>query len=337
MSNFWGGRNVLVTGAAGFIGSHVAEALVRQGARVTAAVSPTYKHARASNLQHIRADIDIVPADLTALEDCVRVCRNQDVVVNAAHVDGSAAFKRAHPALIFRQNMLMSLNMLEAACQGDADRFLVMSSTEVYSPETTVPMMEADGFVGLPAQTTDGYAWSKRMSEFAAEVCAREHGLKVAIARPSNVYGPGDHFDAGKGRVIPMFIQKVFHDDGPIVIWGNGEQVRTFLYVGDLAQGLLALIEKHPTSEPINFGGSQEITIKALADLIVNLSGRPVRIMCDLDKPSGAPNRTPDTTKARQLLHFTCDTPLEIGLQRTIDLYRDQYLSEDNRLVSALP
>src|SRR5207248_2413016 len=107
---------------------------------------------------------------------------------------------------------------------------LVMSSMDVYSSEASPPFREADGFVGLPTKLLDGYAWSKRMSEFAAEAFTREHDTKVAIARPGNVYGPRD-LSIAKGRVIPMFVKQIVQSTDPITIWGTGDQVRTFLYV----------------------------------------------------------------------------------------------------------
>lgn len=320
--DYWQGQRVLVTGASGFIGSHLVELLVEKEAKVTATVPLYPSRTNHENLQNVRGKITVIETDLTRINDCLRACEKQEVVINAAHVDGSVAFKGSQPAFIFRENMLITLNMLEAASKRKVDRLLVMSSAEVYSPDTEVPTPETEGFVGLPSQLTDGYAWSKRMSEFAGEVFARERGLKVAIARPSNIYGPRDHFDVRKGRVIPMFIEKAFQEKGSIVIWGSGEQVRSFLYVEDLVRGLLNLIVMYPTGEPVNFSSIQEITIRDLAELIVELSGRKVKIVCDPEKPYGPMRRLPDTLKAKQLLGFSETFPLKEGLQRTIDHYR---------------
>lgn len=328
-SMYWRNRKVLVTGAAGFIGSHVAEMLVNEGACVTATVLPTLEPDGPDNLRGLRGKVTIVAADLSDMDACVSACRGQDVMFSIAHADGSASFKRDRPAYIFRQNMFITLNMLEAARQAGVERFLVMSSAEIYSPDVPLPIREVDGFSGWPSKQSDAYAWSKRMSEFAAEVYSREHSLKVAIARPSNVYGPRDSFDPARGRVIPMFIRKALHGDGPIDIWGTGEQKRSFLYAGDLARGLLDLVEHHPVCDPVNFSGERQISIADLANLIVRLSGRDVAVTCDPTKPAGPANRVLSGVKAQQLLDFAETVSLEEGLKRTIDAYRQQLLNTD--------
>jgi nucleoside-diphosphate-sugar epimerase len=327
MSDFWRGKRVLVTGGSGFIGSHVVEMLVEKGAKVTVTTFSIQNPPNLTNLQSVKDKVAIFAVDLTRLEDCEKVCRNQEVVLNLAHIDGSTAFKQKRPAFIFRQNMLITLNMLEAACKGQVDRFLVMSSAEVYRPEAPIPTPESEGLKGLPDRLTDGYAWSKRMSEFAAEFFAREYGLKVAIARPSNVYGPRDYLDPKRGRVIPMFIKRIFESEGSLIIWGTGDQVRTFLYVEDLAQGLLDLVERYPRCDPVNLGGDEEITIKGLAELIVRLSGKEVQITYDPEKPAGPLRRVCDITKAKQLIDFVPTVPLEAGLERTIRFFREQGFS----------
>ncbi|MEA3337604.1 MAG: NAD-dependent epimerase/dehydratase family protein [Chloroflexota bacterium] len=336
-NDYWNGRRVLVTGAPGFIGSHVTDLLVESGARVTVAVLPEQVGEDMANLHQVEDRIDMVAAELSLLDDCRRACRGQDVVFSLAHLDGSVAFKRDKPALVFRQNMLITLNLLEAAHEAGVDRFLVMSSAEVYSPEVSAPMEEADGFRGRPSRTSDGYSWSKRMSEFAAELYSREHGLKVAIARPSNVYGPRDGFELHRGRVIPMFIRKVHESNDSLVIWGSGEQSRSFLYVGDLARGLLDLVEKYPVSDPVNFSGEREISIAELAQLIVRLSGCDVDIVYDLDKPAGPPNRILSREKAIELLGFRETVSLESGLQRTIEYYCKDGLASTDRQASLQP
>ncbi len=324
MSTFWQGRRVLVTGGSGFIGSHVVELLVSLGAEVTATDFETPGSPGLENLRSASDRIATVQVDLTRPDACVAICEEKDVVINAAHLDGSVAFKRTRPAFIYQQNMRITLNMLEAACNNEVDRFLVMSSAEVYPPEADSPTPESEGLMGLPDPVTDGYAWSKRGSELAGTFFAREYGLKVAIARPSNVYGPRDYLDPKRGRVIPMFIRRILEDEPSLQIWGTGEQVRTFLYVKDLARGLLELVEKHPECDPVNLCGTEEITIRGLAELIVRMSGREAQISCDPEKPGGPERRTCNADKASRILGFAPSVPLEQGLVETIAYFREK-------------
>jgi len=267
----------------------------------------------------------VVKVDLTRLEDCKQACKNQEIVICAAHVDGSAAFKQAHPASIFQQNMLMTLNMLEAVRLTDVKRMLILSSAEVYPPDVKSPIKESESLAPIPGQQNDGYALSKRMSEFSAQSYAREYGLKVAIARPNNIYGPRDHFDQKRGRIIPVLIRKAIESRESLPIWGNGEQVRSFLYVEDLAKGLLDLVDRFPEPEPVNFGGNEEITIKQLAELILKLMGKTAKIDLEPGKPSGPQRRVLDISKARERLGWLPTTALKRGLQATIQFYQESF------------
>lgn len=315
MSDFWRKRRVLVTGGSGFIGSHVVDRLLSLGAEVTAAAFGDL-----SNLDGVKDRIRLADVNLTRLDVCTEMCRDQSVVLNIAHVDGSAAFKKARPAFILRQNMSISLNMMEAAGKCHVERFLVMSSAEVYPHDAIDPTPETEAFRNMADRPTDGYCWSKRMSELSARIYAAEYGIKMAIARPNNVYGPRDYFDDEKGRVIPMFIKRAIQGE-PIAIWGTGDTIRTFLYVEDVARGLIDLVEKYPEGDPVNLGGEQEISLRELAELVVRISGSKTEIVCDATKPSGAARRTSDAGKARRVLGFRPDVSIETGLRRTIEDY----------------
>ena len=330
MSEFWRHRKVLVTGGSGFIGSHVVDRLVSLGAQVTATVFQNA--ANLDNLAGVQNHIRTRVVDLTRLDDCLEVCRHQDVVLSIAHADGSVAFKKNRPGYILRQNMLITLNMLEAASRSGVERVLITSSAEVYPLDAPVPTPEPEAFRKAD-RLSDGYAWSKRMSEVAAQIWTQEYGTKVAIARPNNIYGPRDYFDEEKGRVIPMFIKNALRADRPILIWGTGETVRSFLFVEDLARGFLELIEKYPQCDPVNFGGDEEVTLRTLAETVVRLTGSKVEIVCDLAKPSGAAKRTTDIAKAQELLGFRPTVPLEAGLSRTIEAYLKQVTAKKHATI----
>jgi GDP-L-fucose synthase len=321
MSDHWRSKKVLVTGGSGFIGSHVADRLVSLGAQVTATVFQD--PVGLANLDHVRDRIRVREADLTRLDDCLDACYGQEVVFNVAHADGSVAFKKNRTAYILRQNMLITLNMLEAASRSRVERFLVTSSAEVYPLDAPVPTLEGEAFTKSD-RLADGYTWSKRMSELAARIWTHEHSLQIAIARPNNIYGPRDYFDEGKGRVIPMFIKHAVDEDKPIVLWGDGNAIRSFLYVEDLARGFVDLVEKYPECDAVNFGGDEEISLRELAELVLRISGSKVKVICDTTKPAGSPKRTTDISKARQILDFRPSISLETGLSRTIEAYKKQ-------------
>ena len=150
----------------------------------------------------------------------------------------------------------------------------------------------------------------------------QEYGLKVAIARPYNAYGPKDNFDPKISHVIPGIIKRVFDGENPLVVWGSGKQTRSFLYVEDLARGLLETVEKYPEADPVNIGTDEEVTIANLAKMIVELSGKKTKIVFDTAKPDGQPRRNCDTKKAKAKIGFEAQINLEKGLKKTIDWYR---------------
>jgi GDP-L-fucose synthase len=159
-----------------------------------------------------------------------------------------------------------------------------------------------------------------------AQTYAEEFGMSIAIARPYNAYGPRDHFESAEAHVIAALIRRVMEGENPLVVWGDGTQSRSFLYVTDLARGLLELIERYPKPDPINLGTDEEVTIRDLVEMIVRLSGKRVPIQFDPSMPSGQPRRQCDTTKAKQVIDYTAAVSLEDGLAQTLAWYEQQGL-----------
>lgn len=324
MSNFWQSKKVLVTGGAGFVGSHVVEMLVEQGAKVS--VADNLENGTMENLGHVRKNIRFTKGDLRRLDTCLKVTKGQDIVLNIAARVGGIAYNNAHPGTMFRDNILTNTHVLEAARINKVARFLAVSSACVYPRLCKIPTPETEGFVGVPEPTNEGYGWAKRMAEVQAVTYAREFGMKIAIVRPYNAYGPRDHFDPYRAHVIPALIQRVFNGENPITVWGDGEQSRAFLYVTDLAKGMLESTEKYPEADAINIGTTEEIKIKDLVKLIVELSGKDVDIFFDTTKPSGQPRRNCDNQKAVEKVGVVAKVRLEEGLRNTIQWYQDTLL-----------
>lgn len=318
MANFWKGKKVLVTGGTGFIGSYVSEQLLKKGY----IVSVTTLSKDLENIKHLRGNVKIIKADLTKLEDAIRATKKQDIVLNLAAKVVGVQYKIDHPATMFLGNFEIAKNVLQACLKNKVERVLITSSPTIYSKEAPVPSKEEDGFLGEPDSVNRGYGWGKRASELLARFYFEEYGLKVAIARPYNAYGPRDHFNPSISHVIPGIIYRVFHGENPLIVWGSGKQTRAFIYAEDFAKGLIEVTEKYAVADPINIGTDEEISIGDLAKLIVDISGKDVKIKFDNSKPDGLPRSNCDTKKAKEKLGFEAKVSLKEGLEKTIQWYK---------------
>ena len=321
MSQFWQGKKVLVTGGAGFIGSFVTEQLLAAGATVTITTMPGE---RKHNIAHLVSKIGIIEADLTDAGQAQTALKDQEVVFHLAAFKKNMAFHKTHPADLLRINTQLTLNIFEAAHLEGVKRLLLMSSAVVYSPDAHMPNTEDEGFVGEPEGAHFGYAWSKRISEVIARGYRDQYGMEIAIARPDNIYGPRDIFDKESAQVVPAFINRVVAHEDPFLIWGDGEQERSFLYVEDLARGLIELTEHYANGEPVNIGTDETIKLKDLAHLLMKLEGTSVDLKFDTTKPNGAPMRKRSNKKSAETIHFKPEYSLEQGLQKTLAWYKNQ-------------
>jgi len=320
---FWDRKKVLVTGGGGFIGSHLVERLVRGARGVRVTVADHRGDMKKRNLAAVWKDIRFVHAELDDPKTALRLCRGQDVVINMAASVGGVGWNSAHPGSLFRDNMRLGVDVLEAARVAGVSRYLVVSSACVYPRDCTIPTPEAEGFRDAPERTNEGYGWAKRMQEYLGRAYAEEYGMSVAIARPYNAYGPRDHFEPGRSHVIAALVQRVCDGEDPVLVWGDGSATRSFLYVDDFARGLLETAEKYPRADPINIGADDEISVKELAETIVRLAGTGAKLAFDPSKPAGQPRRRCDVAKAKKAIGFEARVGLEEGLAKTIAWYRE--------------
>ncbi len=323
--SFWDGKKVLVAGGAGFIGSHLVERLVGAGTDVRVTVADDFSRGDRSNLKAVIDKVRLESADLKNIEDCRRVCKGQDIVLNLAAKVGGVGYNAEHPATMFRENLRLTTHLLEAAEEAEIERFTVVSSACVYRRHCTIPTPEEEGFVGWPEDTNEGYGWAKRMAEFEAQAVHKEFGLRVAIVRPYNCYGPRDHFDPKDSHVIAALIRRVMDGESPVRVWGGGTQTRAFLYVEDFARGVMEVTERYAECDPINLGTDEEISIKDLIGMILELSGSKADAEFDTSKPAGQPRRNCDTVKAREKAGFVARVSLREGLRRTIEWYKKNH------------
>ncbi len=312
---FWSGRSVMVTGGAGFLGTHVVRELKRRGAaRVFVPRSHEY--------------------DLRERDAIVRALDRSrpDVVIHLAAVVGGIGANRAHPGRFFYDNAIMSIQLMEEARRAGVAKFVALGTVCAYPKFTPVPFREDDLWNGYPEETNAPYGLAKKMLLVQAQAYRQQYGFNAIYLLPVNLYGPGDNFDPESSHVIPALIRKIVEAQergaDHIVAWGTGAASREFLYVADAAEGIALAAERYDGAAPVNLGAGREITINELAETIARLCGFTGEIRWDTSQPDGQPRRMLDTSRARDLFGFEARTGFEEGLRRTITWYRGVRRSE---------
>ena len=311
MTAFWGGRRVMVTGGAGFLGSAVVRRLHEAGA----------------------AEI-FVPLvedyDLRTLPDIDRALAGgkPDLVIHLAAVVGGIGANRANPGRFFYDNAIMGIQLIEQARQAGVAKFLTVGTVCAYPKFTPVPFREEELWNGYPEETNAPYGLAKKMLLVQSQAYRDQYGFNAIYLLPVNLYGPGDNFNPESSHVIPALIKKCVdareRGDAYIDAWGTGSASREFLYVEDAARALVLAAERYDGRDPVNLGVGSEITICELTELIARLTGFTGEIRWDHTKPDGQPRRALDTSRAREAFGFTAGTSFEDGLRATIEWYEAQ-------------
>jgi GDP-L-fucose synthase len=312
MSNFYKGKKILVTGGTGLIGRPLVDLLVAAGAKVE--VVSLDDPSRAPR------GVKFIQADLRELSSCLNVCKDKDIVFHLAGIKGSPLMTKTQPASYFVPTISFNTNMMEAARKQKVERYLYTSTIGVYSPAEV--FYEDDVWKTFPSENDWFAGWAKRMGELQAKAYKIEYGWdKVSIVRPANVYGPFDNFDPATGMVIPSLISRALSGENPLVVWGDGSPIRDFIYAKDVAIGMMLAVEKG-VNVPVNLGSGTGVTIKELAETVAKLvPGGPIKIVWDKTKPKGDKKRLMDMKRAKKLLGFKPETPLEQGIKETIEWY----------------
>jgi GDP-L-fucose synthase len=313
---FYKGKKVLVTGGSGFVGTNFVRELLNRGATVRVPL-----HFRPMLVKDER--IEVVKADLSKPEDCLAVCKGIDYVVNAAGAVSAAAVTNSNPMGVITNNLVVSAQMMQAAWTAGVQRFLILGSTTVY-PAVERPIKEDEMWGGPTHPTYFAYGWMRRYLERLAEFVAQKSPMKIALVRPTAVYGPYDDFHPVKSHVIPALIRKASEKMTPYEVWGTGDEVRDFLHVSDMVEGGLLAMEKAATCDPINLGYGKAFTIKDVVRIILKETGHDqVEVKFDSSKPVTIPFRMVDTSKAKQLLNFEAKVSLEAGLKDTVRWFKE--------------
>lgn len=305
---FYKNKKILVTGGTGLIGRPLVEMLVAQGARVTVV--------SLDDPPRPLKGCDFFKLDLREMSNCVAACEGQQIIFQLAGIKGSPVATKTKPASFFVPTLQFSTNMMEAARLADAEWYLNTSSVGVYGP---AEIFYEDAVWDDKPSTHDKFAgWAKRIGEMQAEAYRIEYGWnKVSIVRPANVYGPWDSFSDESAMVVPSLIKKALNENEPLTVWGDGSPIRDFIHARDVARGMMLVVENSVT-DPVNLGSGVGISIKNMAEMIANLTGRA--LLWDAAKPNGDAKRLMDMKRASEL-GFKCDISLEDGIKETINWY----------------
>ena len=306
-------KNILVTGGTGLIGFELVSLLIKENPSKIRVVSLD------KNIFN-NEKIEFIEADLRYLNNCEKCCENIDVVFNLMGVTGSPAMTFEKPASFMVPNLLVSINMLEAARRKKVKRFLYTSTYGVYGK---VDVMKEDEMWSKYPSEADKYAgWAKRMGELQVEAYIKEFQWnEIAIVRPANVYGPRANFDPKNSMVVASLIKRAIDGQNPLTVWGDGSAIRDFIHCRDVAQGMIETIEKE-VYEPINLGSGEGTSVKELVEVIIdNLKNKP-EVIFDQSKPSGDKLRILDTTKAKSF-SISPKISLKEGIKETVDWYSE--------------
>ena len=320
MSEHWSGRRVVVGGGCGFVGSYLVPVLVARGARVT--VVDNFENGPSSLAGSDRHNIEIVEGDLGDRRTCDRVLRECDLFINLAAKASGVGFSRTHHGEMLIDNLLCGVVPLRSAAAQGVPRVVVTSSSCVYPDDAPVPTPELDPFLRSPEAVNEGYGWAKRAQELAAVYLAREHGLRVTVLRPFNLYGANYPWrSAEKAHVVPSLMKRVLDGEDPLVVWGSGEQRRNLLHGSDAAEIIARVIESG-AEEPVNIGYEDATSVAELVTLICDVTGRRPAIVFDRSRPDGAPRKAADATRLRALTgNYEPRVSLRQGIEEMVGWY----------------
>jgi GDP-L-fucose synthase len=307
-NSFWAGKRVTITGGRGFLGRQVVKLVESLGGEVSTFSSSEYNLTKQADIQRMYEQL-----------------RPEIVIHLAARVGGIGA-NRDNPGSFFYENAIMGIELMEQARHHDVSKFVQVGTVCAYPKFAPIPFSEDDLWNGYPEETNAPYGLAKKMLLVQAQAYREQYGFNGIYLLPVNLYGPGDNIDLHNSHVIPAMIRKSLEardaKASSVEVWGTGSPTREFLYVEDAARAIVLATERYDKPEPVNIGSSEEISIKDLIELIVELTGFQGKVAWDRTKPDGQPRRKLNVERAWKEFGFKSTTPFRVGLRETIRWYQ---------------
>lgn len=311
-------KKIVVAGAGGFIGGHLVKELQKKGNKVRAVdIKPL------NEWYQVADEAENLVLDLRLRENCYQAVNGCNEVFNLAADMGGMGFIENNKAACMI-SVLINTHLLIASRDCGIDRFFYASSACVYNGDKqTDPdnpgLKESDAY---PALAEDGYGWEKLFSERMCRHFSEDFGLITRVARFHNVYGPHGTYDGGREKAPAAICRKVIdaqmNGRKEIVIWGDGHQTRSFMYIDDCMKGIQDIMYSD-IKEPINLGSSEMVSINQLVDYVEEIAGYKMERKYDLGAPKGVRGRNSENTLIKKYLGWEPSIPLKTGLRKTYD------------------
>jgi GDP-L-fucose synthase len=300
---------ILVTGATGFLGKRVCKKLDKR------------------RLEYVRTSLSLG----TDLRECGRCDRlwaevKPDVVLHCASYVGGIQFGMKNQAKIFRNNLLMSVNLLENCAKYKVKRLVNPISNCAYPGDATC-FKETEFWDGPLHETVRTYGAVRKLSQIGAEAYQKQYGLDTINLVLSNMYGPEDHFEEERSHALGALVMKMVEakrkDAASVTVWGSGAPVREWLYVDDGAEAMVRAINIPSYADIINIGANKGISVKDLAVMIKEITAYRGELIFDAEKPDGAPHKTVDGAFGAKMLGWQPETKLEDGIRAAVKWYEE--------------
>lgn len=300
-------KKTLITGAGGLVGYAIRKLNPKNVVYIT------------------RKDADLT--DFTQTKKIFDKVKPKYVIHLAAEVAGIGG-NTIHSGDFFRKNIMINVNVLEAARLANAQKLISFMSTCVFPDPCTYPLNEKDIHSGPPHPSNFGYAYAKRMLEVQSSAYRSEWGCNFIVAIPTNIYGENDFWNLNDGHVVPSLIHKCYlakKNKKDLQVWGTGKPLREFVYSQDIAKLILWAMEKYNEDTPIILSNGEEKSIKALVELVVKQMDFKGKVIFDTTKPEGQYRKPSDTSKLKKYLPDFKFTPLEEGIKNTVEWFINHY------------
>jgi GDP-L-fucose synthase len=317
--DFFSGKKVLVAGAAGFVGSHLSQRLVNSGAIVRGTLHKSTPLLEINGVEYIKTNLETA-------SDCELATKNIDYVFMCAANSSGAEVMTKTPLVHLTPNVVMNSQMLAASYANSVKKFCFISSNTVY-PLTDFAVSE-DDVNGVFFEKYFIVGWMKRFSEIMCEMYATKISkpMPTLIVRPGNLYGPLDKYKKNESKVIAALIRRAYEKEDPFEVWGDGEDIKDFLYIDDFIDALLETFPKSNDFDIFNIASGVPVTIKEVLKHIIDISNNgTIEVIFDKTKPTMIPKRMINISKINKLIGWYPKTSINQGLKLTFEWYADTF------------